>query len=178
MSNLPPPPGQFPPPPPGSYPPPSGPGPGDLADWGQRALAYLVDFAFSIVIIIVGVILSAILGSISSALGLLVGIITYIGAFAFWIVQMIKQGNTGQTIGKKIIGLKVLKEETGQPIGPGMSIVRWIAHIVDSVICYVGWLFPLWDAKRQTLADKIIGTLVVTVPKQPFNVADLYTTAT
>ena len=27
--------------------------------------------------------------------------------------------------------------------------------------CYFGWLFPLWDAKRQTFADKIIGTVVV-----------------
>ncbi|HEY5013550.1 MAG TPA: RDD family protein, partial [Acidimicrobiia bacterium] len=98
------------------------------------------------------------------------------GAAAYWIVQLLKQGNTGQTIGKKVIGLKVVKEETGQPIGGGMSIVRAIAHVADSIICYIGWLFPLWDAKRQTLADKIIGTLVITVPKQPFNAVDLYTT--
>jgi uncharacterized RDD family membrane protein YckC len=176
MSNLPPPPGQFPPPPPGAYPPPSGPGPGDLADWGQRALAYLVDLVFAVVIIIAGIILSAIFGAISSALGLLIGFIAYIGAIAYWIVQLVKQGNTGQTIGKKIIGLKVLKEETGQPVGAGISIVRAIAHFVDSLICYIGWLFPLWDAKRQTLADKIMGTLVVNVPKESFNPADLYTT--
>jgi len=24
-----------------------------------------------------------------------------------------------------------------------------------------GWLFPIWDAKRQTFADKIISTVVV-----------------
>jgi uncharacterized RDD family membrane protein YckC len=42
-----------------------------------------------------------------------------------------------------------------------MAFVRDIAHIVDSVICFVGYLFPLWDSKRQTLADKIVGTVVV-----------------
>ena len=50
---------------------------------------------------------------------------------------------------------------SGPPIGPGMSVVRWIAHFVDSLICYIGWLFPLWDAKRQTFADKILNTIVI-----------------
>jgi hypothetical protein len=26
------------------------------------------------------------------------------------------------------------------------------------LICYIGWLFPLWDAKRQTIGDKIMTT--------------------
>ena len=39
-------------------------------------------------------------------------------------------------------------------------MVRTIAHIVDSIICYIGWLFPLWDPKRQTIADKLVKTVV------------------
>jgi hypothetical protein len=31
----------------------------------------------------------------------------------------------------------------------------------DELICYVSWLFPLWDAKRQTLVDKIVKTMVI-----------------
>jgi len=130
---------------------------------------------FAVVIVIVGVILAAVFGAISSALGLLFGLVLYVAAFGYLMLQMVKQGNTGQTIGKKIMGLKVISEKTGQVIGPGMSIARYFAHIVDSIICYVGWLFPLWDAKKQTIADKLIGTVVITVPKQPFNPADLYT---
>ena len=34
---------------------------------------------------------------------------------------------------------------------------------LDSLVCYLGFLFPLWDAKRQTFADKIIHTVVVPV---------------
>lgn len=52
-------------------------------------------------------------------------------------------------------------EQTGQPIGVLMAFVRDICHFVDGVICYIGFLFPLWDAKRQTIADKIIGTVVI-----------------
>ena len=39
--------------------------------------------------------------------------------------------------------------------------MRCLAHFVDSIACYVGWLWPLWDAKKQTFADKIMGTVVV-----------------
>jgi uncharacterized RDD family membrane protein YckC len=174
-----------PPPPPGYGAPhgswqPAGPsgysGGGQLAEWPTRALGLLIDWALTVAIIVVGIIVAAILGAVSSILGTLVGLLIYLVAFAFEIIQLIKQGNTGQTIGKKIIGIKLIKEETGQPIGPGMSIVRQIVHFVDSVICYIGWLFPLWDAKKQTLADKIMGTVVITVPKQSFSAVDLYTT--
>jgi uncharacterized RDD family membrane protein YckC len=70
-----------------------------------------------------------------------------------------RQGTTGSSIGKSIMKFKVVSEKTGQPIGFGMSIVRQLAHIIDGAICYIGYLFPLWDAKRQTIADKIMSTI-------------------
>jgi hypothetical protein len=70
-----------------------------------------------------------------------------------------RQGTTGSSIGKSIMKFKVVSEKTGQPIGFGMSIVRQLAHIIDGAICYIGFLFPLWDAKRQTIADKIMTTV-------------------
>ena len=52
-----------------------------------------------------------------------------------------------------------------------MGVVRTIAHIIDSFICYIGWLFPLWDTQRQTIADKLVKTVVLTnQPKQSFSV--------
>ena len=74
-------------------------------------------------------------------------------------------GETGQSFGKKAVGLKLVGEQTGQVIGGGSGILRVLCHIVDSVICYIGYLFPLWDAKKQTIADKIMKTVVITVPK-------------
>ena len=72
-----------------------------------------------------------------------------------------RQGTTGFSIGKAMMKFKVVSEKTWQPIGFGMSIVRQLAHFVDGIICYIGYLFPLWDAKRQTLADKIMTTVCV-----------------
>ncbi|HEU5000504.1 MAG TPA: RDD family protein, partial [Lapillicoccus sp.] len=74
-------------------------------------------------------------------------------------------GTTGYTIGRGVAGVKLVKEATGETVGMGMAFVRDIAHIVDSIICYVGWLFPLWDTKRQTIADKIMSTVVLVEPK-------------
>ncbi|MCW2628766.1 RDD family protein [Mycobacterium sp.] len=74
-----------------------------------------------------------------------------------------RQGTTGSSIGKSIMKFKVVSEKTGQPIGFGMSIVRQLAHIIDGAICYIGYLFPLWDAKRQTIADKIMTTICLPI---------------
>jgi uncharacterized RDD family membrane protein YckC len=95
------------------------------------------------------------LGQVSMAIAWLVVL-----AYAIWNYGY-RQGTTGSNIGKSIMKFKVVSEKTGQPIGFGMSVVRQIAHIVDAIICYIGYLFPLWDAKRQTLADKIMTTVCV-----------------
>ncbi len=79
-------------------------------------------------------------------------------AYAVWNIGY-RQGTTGSSIGKGVMKFKVVSETTGQPIGFGMSVVRQLAHFVDAIICYVGFLFPLWDSKRQTLADKIMTTV-------------------
>jgi uncharacterized RDD family membrane protein YckC len=81
-------------------------------------------------------------------------------AYGIWNYGM-RQGTTGSSVGKAIMKFKVVSEATGHPIGFGMSIVRQIAHAIDGAICYIGYLFPLWDAKRQTIADKLIKTICV-----------------
>jgi hypothetical protein len=44
-----------------------------------------------------------------------------------------------------------------------------LAHIIDGAICYIGYLFPLWDAKRQTIADKIMTTVCLPLEAQGLN---------
>ena len=157
MSNVPPPP---PPPPPGMPPPRMGmpygapATPGNLAQWPQRALGGLIDFVAPSIV-------SNVVGRGSASLGALLSLV----ALGWGIYNAYLNGTTGQSIGKKVAGLKVISEQTGQVIGGGMGILRWLCHLVDSIICLVGWLFPLWDAKRQTIADKIMKTVVITVPK-------------
>lgn len=123
-----------------------------FASWGIRVGAYLIDMAPSIVLSIIG-----------RAAGN-TGVVAICGLLSLaWAVynRWYLGGTTGQSIGKKATKIKLVSATTGQPIGMLMAFVRDIAHIVDAIICFVGYLFPLWDAKRQTLADKIVGTYVV-----------------
>jgi uncharacterized RDD family membrane protein YckC len=111
----------------------------------------------------VTLILAAVISAVSEVLGVLVGIAGYLGAFGFFFWQLVVQGQTGQTIGKKQMGIKLLREQDGQVVGGGLSIGRYFVHIVDSLPFYLGYLWPLWDAKKQTFADKILQTVVVKV---------------
>ncbi len=95
------------------------------------------------------------IGVAAFCLSILVGLAYLVWNYGY------KQGTTGSSIGKSVLKFKVVSEQTGQPIGFGMSVVRQLAHLVDGAICYVGYLFPLWDAKRQTIADKMIKTICV-----------------
>jgi uncharacterized RDD family membrane protein YckC len=146
---------------------------GELADWGTRAVGIIIDWAVMIAVVIVGFILAVVIGQISGALGALVGLVFYLVAAVGWLYYGFLVGQKGQSPGMAIMGLRCVGEDTGQIIGGGMGIVRTIAHIIDSLICYIGWLFPLWDPKRQTISDKLVKTIVVVEPKKPFSV-DLY----
>ncbi|HEX2284597.1 MAG TPA: RDD family protein, partial [Mycobacterium sp.] len=105
-----------------------------------------------------------------SGLGLTVVVLAWLVSLAYFVWNYgYRQGTTGSSIGKSVLKFRVVSEKTGQPIGFGMSIVRQLAHIIDVAICYVGFLWPLWDGKRQTLADKIMTTVCLPLERQGLN---------
>jgi uncharacterized RDD family membrane protein YckC len=164
-----------------SYPPPTAAGPvlpkEAYTPWLTRVLAWTIDYIPFAILLGIGIGLLA-----STRETACVNVPEYdldefcatgastIGLTSFWVCLLVglayliwnygyRQGTTGSSIGKSIMKFKVVSEKTGQPIGFGLSIVRQLAHSIDSAICYIGFLFPLWDAKRQTIADKIMSTI-------------------
>ena len=153
----------------------------DYANWFKRVGSYLIDalltslagfplwIGYGILIASAetttnpdGTTTTSMNGGGVSLLLILIGVITSV-AFFVWNTCM-KQGRTGYSIGKNALGMKLISEQTGQPIGAGMAFVRYLCHILDS-ICYIGYLWPLWDSKRQTFADKIMKTVVINQPQ-------------
>ena len=93
------------------------------------------------------------------------GLLVQLAALGFLIYNTgYLQGTTGQSLGKRVAGTKLIKESTGQPIGFGFSVLRYIAHFLDALPLFLGYFWPLWDAKRQTFADKICSTVVLARP--------------
>jgi uncharacterized RDD family membrane protein YckC len=182
--------GAYPPPPPsaGGYAP-APPGPAVHAQptnsytpWISRVLAFLIDYVPVVVVYGIAAVIDMVTtenkcvtdisgyGSVEyctpsqSIIGMLATGVAYLAITAYWIWNWgYRQGTTGSSVGKTFLKFKVISEKTGQPLGFGLSVVRQIAHFIDAAICYIGFLFPLWDAKRQTLADKIMTTVCVPV---------------
>jgi len=69
-------------------------------------------------------------------------------------------GTTGQTPGKRIMGLRVV-QETGEPIGLGTGFLRWVGYIVSALPMLMGFLWAGADRRKQGWHDKIAGTVVI-----------------
>ncbi len=152
----------------------TGPGGAPLAEWATRAIGIVIDWAIGIVLFLAFFIVGLILGAISNVLGFLFDLVGYFVVLAYWLYLGYLVGTKGQSPGMAIQGITCIGEETGALIGGGQGVIRTLAHFIDSLICYIGWLFPLWDPKKQTISDKLLKTLVVTgAPKKAFSV-DLF----
>ena len=78
----------------------------------------------------------------------------------------------GQTLGKMMTNIKVVRADNGEHVGWGKSIGRWaipqIPLLFAPAIFYVGFVVSLlvyvsitWDQTRQGWHDKAAGTLVI-----------------
>jgi Mce-associated membrane protein len=76
------------------------------------------------------------------------------------VVLLVLQALTGWTPGKLVVGIRVVRERSSGPAGWWTTLVRWALHLLDAVLL-IGYLRPLWHAKRQTFADTIAHTVVV-----------------
>jgi uncharacterized RDD family membrane protein YckC len=122
-----------------------------LAHWADRAMSGLVDFFVpyfvSVYLYLFG----------DNRLSVLV----LIAASAWGLYNGYLQGVTGQSVGKRLTGIRTVREQDGQPLGGGQGFGRAFLHLLDMAPCGFGFLMPIWDAKRQTFADKVMGTVVV-----------------
>lgn len=151
---------------------PGGPGPqgGQLATWGTRAKAYLLDA----LIFVVPTLVLSVLARFSVVFATLSGLWDLV-AIALGVWLAVQVGTVGASPGMRVVGLRCISARTGQPPGGGTGFLRSLYHTLLSLACgipaIIDLLFPLWDTRRQTLADKMAGTYVVTADPQPFSIA-------
>jgi uncharacterized RDD family membrane protein YckC len=80
-----------------------------------------------------------------------IGIVYFIG---FW-------SAFAATPGKMLLGQLIVDAKTGQPIGTGASIIRYIGSIISAIPFFLGYLWILWDGEKQGWHDKMASTKVI-----------------
>lgn len=128
-----------------------------LASWRSRVAAFALD-----VLAGVGAVAALALVSFTVPAGgpwwwlsmCLLGVITLLVLAN----RLLLPAVTGFSLGRAVVGIAVTRR-TGEAPGPWTLLVRDVAHLLDTA-SVVGWLWPLWDSRRRTFADLLVGTEV------------------
>jgi uncharacterized RDD family membrane protein YckC len=135
---------------------------GDVHVTGRRVLAIIVDglvlgVLFWVMSMLFGETAS---GGASASLGTL-------GTFTFLIITFayyaLLEGYLGQTVGKMLLGIKVVREDNGDVPGFGAAAIRTVLRVIDVLpFAYLlGFIAIQISAKNQRLGDMLANTLVV-----------------
>ena len=138
-----------------------------LANWLQRVGAYLIDqLVVLIPAVLGGVVLALVVYNNPTGPWILITVLVYLLIIGVAVAatiynRWVRQGRTGRSWGKQALDLTLLGMETRQPIGVGLAFLRDVAHVLDGLAWGLGYLWPLWDRRRQTFADMLLKTIVV-----------------
>ena len=122
---------------------------GERTGFWRRFAAVFLD---GVVIASVTTILFAISKTGSYLLSLLIALAYY---------TCLEGGRRGQTLGKRVLGIRVVDINTGESIGYNRAAVRYVSSILSALAIYIGYLWMLWDAEKQTWHDKFVHSVVV-----------------
>jgi uncharacterized RDD family membrane protein YckC len=137
----------------------------DYAGFVTRAIAFaidvaLVDLAAVTVAIVVGLGVSAfelpdVVVTIAIAAGAVAYLVWFVGYFTmFW-------STTGQTPGARVMGVRVVCADGGEPVRLGAAIVRLMGMALAALPLFAGFLLILVDDRRRGLQDRFARTVVV-----------------
>ncbi|MEK7526168.1 MAG: RDD family protein [Patescibacteria group bacterium] len=126
------------------------------AGFGIRLVAYLIDI---VVIVIANVILQMIFKTINmEVLGTPASMIVGWGYLIYFTTT------TGQTLGKKVMKIKVVRLSDGKTLDYlGAFLREVVGRFISGIVLGLGYLWVIGDAKKQGWHDKIAGTVVIKV---------------
>lgn len=87
--------------------------------------------------------------------------VLFVGFVVIALLYLRGLARSGQTWGRRIVGIKVVRTDNGQAPGWGKAIGRTLFSYISAWVFYLGYLWMLWDDQKQTWHDKVAGTYVV-----------------
>jgi uncharacterized RDD family membrane protein YckC len=124
-----------------------------------RVVAYIID---AVILGIIGSIINILFHTnptdtqsqtttLASLINFAIGIAYFVGFWSYW----------SATPGQRLLRLRVVDANTGQPISAGKAILRYIGLIIAFLVCFIGVIWVAFDARKQGWQDKIAGTVVL-----------------
>jgi uncharacterized RDD family membrane protein YckC len=149
----------------------------DLAGGGNRGFAALVDFGLATLIFVAAFVGFTSLIDLQRAfipLAGLVVLVTFALAWSYFV--LLEWIWNGQTIGKRVFGLRVIADD-GAPAGFTAVLVRNLVRVVDFLPGFygVGLLAIVVSSRSQRLGDLAAGTFVVRAPRPELDYFSLRT---
>ena len=80
--------------------------------------------------------------------------------FVVW-NRVVRLGATGQSLGRMLMGIRVVDADTHKPIGTWRALGRLVARLVDALPFGLGFLWQVFDKRRRTFSDMVAGTVVI-----------------
>ena len=133
----------------------------EFAGLGVRFVARLVDW---IIIFAAPTLVFVVLG-VATQNGLFVVITLLWWAVVENFYYIYFHHKTGQTIGKRLFGIRVVKTD-GACLSWGDSFTRWFGYALGRIPLYLGQIWIAIDEKNQGWHDKIANTYVMRVKKE------------
>jgi uncharacterized RDD family membrane protein YckC len=136
----------------------------DVHVTGRRILATIVDGLIFGGLYTVMVILFGSISSVGSANwnGSMPALPTLLYGVIVVLYYILLEGYLGQTVGKMLLGIKVVREDNGEVPGLGGATIRTLLRIVDGIFNYlVAFITVLISGKNQRFGDMAAHTLVV-----------------
>lgn len=133
-----------------------GPPAGECASWRARACALGIDVLPGTAVLTTTVLLAM---TMPLRGGWWWGCMCLGAATVLWtgFNRLLLPGASGQSLGRRAFGITLVRRD-GSPVGPVRLLVRDAGHLLDTAPVFLGWLWPLKDARRRTFADMISGT--------------------
>jgi uncharacterized RDD family membrane protein YckC len=136
----------------------------DVHVTGRRILATIVDGLIFGGLYAVMVLLFGSISSVGSANwnGSMPALPTLLYGVIVVLYYILLEGYLGQTVGKMLLGIKVVREDDGEVPGLGGATIRTLLRIVDGISSYlVAFITVLISGKNQRFGDMAAHTLVV-----------------
>jgi Mce-associated membrane protein len=132
--------------------------PNDLAGWHTRAAALAVDVVPGVAVVATMALVWLAVPARSTWWW--VSGFALVGATLLTMVnRAVLPAILGWSLGRALFGIAVVRAD-GTAVGVGRLTSRELAHLLDTLSVFVGWLWPLWDPRRRTFADLLLRTEV------------------